>query len=558
MSGKTSSDEARDAATYDYVVVGAGSAGCALAARLAEDPHVTVALLEAGPHDHHVKVRTPLGFVPLVTKRNPRNYFYFSEPQDGLNGRRSFQPRGRGLGGSSSINGMVYIRGDRSDYDDWARAGCTGWGYEDVLPYFRRSERNARLADAWHGTTGPLHVDDVQRQNPFARRFVQAAIEAGLPRNDDFNGASLEGAGFFQLTQHRGERWNAARAYLHRGERHDRALSGGRPNLTVLPDTQVLRVMFDGRRASGVRVARGGRLETVCARREIVLSAGAYGSPQILLASGVGPAAHLSELGIPLVHDLPGVGENLQDHPDVILSRHLDSTDLYGKSLRGGLRLAREMLRYRRNRTGMIASNIAEAGAFFRTKPDLAAPDVQLHFAAALPRLDKGNGSRSTAHGYCVHACVLRPKSRGWLRLRSADTREAPHIDARLLHEEADMAVMADGVRFVLRLMAQPALREAGGEDFSNVKALGDGHADEDAVRAFIRDNTDTAFHPVGTCKMGMDASAVVDPSLRVIGVQGLRVADASIMPTLVSGNTNAPSIMIGEKAADLVRNAAR
>jgi len=544
---------------YDYIVVGAGSAGCVVASRLAADTGATVALLEAGPDDHHYSVWAPIGLAVNVPRAGVRNYAYRSEPQPGLNGRRSYQPRGRGLGGSSSINGMAYIRGQRDDYDNWKRAGCTGWGYDDVLPYFRRSERNTRLSDAFHGTSGPLHVTDLATVNPFTRRFIDAAIQTGIPANDDFNGASQEGVGVFQLTQRKGERWNTARAFLHNGDRTDAGMNGGKSNLCVLTDTQVLRVLFDGRRATGVLVIRNGEEQVLCARREIVLSAGAFNSPQILLASGVGPGSHLSSLGIDVVSDLPGVGENLQDHPDVILSRYHRSSDLYGKSVRGVFRLARELLRYRRSRTGMIASNIAEATAFVKSAPDVATPDLQLHFAAALPMsLGKTDTPRRSTHGYCVHVCVLRPKSRGQLKLRSRDTRDAPWIDLGLLRDEEDMAGMMAGVRLVRRLMNQPALRQAGGHDVHDYDgAFGPGDTNEAAIRQFVRDHTDTAYHPVGTCKMGIDAMAVVDPELRVIGVEGLRVADASIMPFLISGNTNAPSIMIGEKAADLIRAAA-
>lgn len=557
MQKKSHSGIAAEAGEYDYIVVGAGSAGCAVAARLADDPSVTVALLEAGPDDRHFTVWTPLGVAATVPRPGSRNYAYYSEPQAGLNDRRSYQPRGRGLGGSSSINGMVYIRVHRNDYDDWEKAGCHGWGYADVLPYFRLCENNERIADEYHGTGGPLHVGDLRTVNPFSRLFVEAAVQAGLSRNDDFNGASQEGAGLFQVTQRRGERWNTARAYLHHGDRADLAMSGGKANLAVLTETQVLKIAFDGKRASGVRVVRAGAEYMLRARREIVLSAGAFNSPQILLASGIGPARELQDLGIPVIEHLPGVGLNLQDHPDVVLCRQHHSTDLYGKSLRGGLRLLREALRYRRDRTGMIASNVAEAGAFLKSQPSLSAPDLQLHFTPAMP-IGQKEEAAGAAHGYAVHACVLRPHSRGRLWLRSADTRDAPAFDIGLLTADEDVAVLVSGVRFVRRLMAQPALRQAGGKDLANVAALGHDDGNEDVIRQFIRNHTVTAYHPVGTCKMGVDPMAVVDPALRVMGIDGLRVADASVMPALVSGNTNAPAIMIGEKAADLIRSSTR
>ncbi|MFM0549629.1 GMC family oxidoreductase N-terminal domain-containing protein [Paraburkholderia sediminicola] len=545
------------AAEYDYIVVGAGSAGCAVAARLAEDRSVTVALLESGPHDHHMSVWVPIGLASTVQKAGPRNYAYHTESQAGLGGRPSYQPRGRGLGGSSSINGMVYIRGHRNDYDEWAALGCTGWGYDDVLPYFRRSECNQRHAgrtdDPWHGGDGPLHVSDLRTPNPFSHRFVNAAQQAGLPLNTDFNGAEQEGAGLYQVTQFNGERWNTARAYLHNGNAKDSNLNGGRPNLDVLTDTQVLRLVIEDKRACGVSVVREGIEQTLRARREVILSCGAFNSPQLLMASGIGPAEHLRSHGIEVVQDLRGVGENLQDHLDVIVNKQVKSNDLYGYSTGGFLRLASGMWRYRRDRSGMVSSNFAEAGAFVKSRPELAIPDVQLAFVLAL--LGNRNVAKRSrlGHGYSCHAYILRPQSRGHVRLRSADMRDAPSIDPRFLSAEADMDALVAGVRIVRRIFAQPALAEAGGKELLT-DDFGPDDSNEEAIRAFVRSHADSVYHPVGTCKMGVDAMAVVDPSLRVRGIEGLRVADASIMPTLIGGNTNAPAIMIGEKAADLIR----
>ncbi|CAG4889734.1 GMC family oxidoreductase [Paraburkholderia saeva] len=549
------------AAEYDYIVVGAGSAGCAVAARLAEDLSVTVALLEVGPHDHHMTVWMPIGLAGTVRKPGPRNFAYHTESQSGLHGRPSFQPRGRGLGGSSSINGMVYIRGHRNDYDEWARLGCTGWGFDDVLPYFRRSECNQRHAGSnenpWHGGDGPLHVSDLRTPNPFSHRFVQAAQQAGFPLNADFNGEEQEGAGLYQVTQYNGERWNAARAYLHGGNAKDPGLNGGRPNLHVLTDAQALRVVIEDKRARGVSIVRAGVVQTLQARREVVISCGAFNSPQLLMASGVGPAEHLRSHGIDVIQHLPGVGENLQDHLDVIVNKQVKSTDLFGYSSRGFLRLASEMWRYRRNRSGMVASNFAEAGAFVKSRPSLAIPDIQLVFVLAL--LGNSNMAKRSelGHGYSCHAYVLRPESRGHVRLRSADMRDAPSIDPRFLSAEADLDTLVAGVRIVRRIFAQQALAEAGGKELLT-DDFGPDDSNEDAIRAFVRSHADSVYHPVGTCQMGIDEMAVVDPQLRVRGIEGLRVADASIMPTLIGGNTNAPAIMIGEKAADLIRAAHR
>ncbi|MFJ4292752.1 GMC family oxidoreductase [Cupriavidus sp. NPDC089707] len=545
--------------TYDYVIVGAGSAGCALAGRLADSGDDTIALVEAGQHDHHVLVRTPAACAAMLPRASARNYAYETVPQPGLNGRRGYQPRGRGLGGSSSINAMIYTRGRPADYDDWAAAGCDGWSWDDVLPYFRRAECNERLAgsddDPLHGGNGPLHVSDLRTPNPFAERFIEAAQQAGYLLNGDFNGEEQEGVGWYQVTQHAGERWNAARAYLHGGNARDKACNGGRARLQVLTGTQALRIVFEGRHAAGVLAARDGRQQLLRARRDVIVCAGTFGSPQLLLVSGVGPAAQLRELGIDVVHDLPGVGANLQDHLDIILHKRVAAPELFGVSFSGFMTLLSEILRYRRERTGMMSSNFAEAGGFIRSRPELAEPDLQLHFVVGMA--DNHMRRLNFGHGYSCHVCVLRPRSRGEVRLASAEIREAPLIDPRYLSDVRDLDDMVAGVRIVRRIFAQPQLASVGGRELYSGHLRADGSDDAD-VRDMIRAHADTIYHPVGTCRMGMDAMAVVDPQLRVRGVEGLRVVDASVMPTLVGGDTNAPAIMIGERAHDLIRYAPR
>ncbi|SAK59604.1 GMC family oxidoreductase [Caballeronia temeraria] len=532
---------------FDYVVVGAGSAGCAVAGRLAQTGGCSVAIIEAGTHDHSKKITTPLGLVLLSGKENAYNYGYRTERQAQLMDRRGRQPRGRGLGGSSSINGMIYIRGVPRDYDRWAEAGCDGWAWRDVLPYFKRSEGNERMAgqdDALHGGRGPLAVSDPRSPSQFSRWFVEAAQAAGYRYNADFNGATQEGVGLFQLTQKNGERWNAARAYLHQGD--TRELSRY-PNLHVLSETQAVRIVFDGKRAVGVEVRRGEQTSIIRARREVIVSSGAFGSPQLLMASGIGPAEHLNELGVPVIVASPDVRRNLQEHADVLLYQlKVNSTELIGPSVRGGWHLLKAWRRYKRERAGVLTSNIVEAGGFFKSRPDLDEPDLQAHFMTAAVTKPMRYGQ-----GYSCHVCVLRPHSRGEVRLKSADTRDAPIIDLNMLSDARDMDTLVTGVRMLKRIFDQPQLARHGGI-FGDPNLRADG-SDDERIRKIIAARADTAFHPVGTCRMGRDERAVVDPQLRVRGVEGLRVVDASIMPTIIGGNTNAPAIMIGEKAADMI-----
>jgi choline dehydrogenase-like flavoprotein len=528
---------------FDYVIAGGGSAGCVLAARLSEDPAVRVCLVEAGPHDDSVLVKVPLG-AALILPTKMRNWAFETVPQPGLGGRRGYQPRGKSLGGSSSINAMIYMRGHPSDYDDWTARGATGWGWKDVLPYFLRTEHNERGAGDLHGSGGPLNVADIRSPNPFARLFVEAAVQAGLPANDDFNGPQQEGAGFYQVTQKEGERWSAARAYLHPAMR--------RPNLAVMTETTALRVVFDGRRATGLEVQRGGRREMLRAAKEILLCAGALQSPQLLMCSGIGPAGHLRENGIAVVCDAPEAGGNLQDHLDYIAGRRVDSTDLLGVSARGGVRLVREVLRWRRERRGLLTSNGAEAGGFACSEPGLSRPDLQLHFVIGM--VDDHARTMHLGHGLSLHVCVLRPESRGTVRVAGGDMHMPPVIDPQFLSAPGDLAGLVRGFRLVRRILDAPQFAPFNPKPLYPDEANVDADADIEKV---LRSRADTIYHPVGTCRMGSDALSVVDPQLRVRGVENLRVVDCSVMPTLIGGNTNAPVIMIAEKAADMIRAAA-
>lgn len=525
---------------FDYIVIGGGSAGCVLAARLSEDPNVSVCLLEAGPADKSVLIHCPAGLA-LLAQTGQANWGFETVPQPGLNGRRGYQPRGKVLGGSSSVNAMIYLRGPRADYDAWAAAGNPGWGFDDLLPYFKKSEHNERGADALHGTGGPLNVMDLRSPNRFGPVFVEAAVQAGFARNHDFNGPTQEGVGMYQVTHKNGERCSAAKAYL--------TPNLARPNLTVMTGAHAMRLLMDGRRAVGVEARVKGSIAQFRAKREVLLCAGALQSPQILLLSGIGPGAALQQQGIAVVHDLPGVGANLHDHVDVVQVVNAPQlTDLFGLSFTGAAKAIQGLFEWRRTRSGMLTTNFAEAGGFIKSQPGEAMSDLQLHFIVG-KLIDHGR-KLSFGHGYSCHVCLLRPKSRGTLSLASADPLAAPLIDPNFLADRDDVDRLVRGFKLMRHILKQPALAGYRGRE---LPASGQARTDEQ-IEQFIRGHADTIYHPVGTCRMGPAPTDVVDAELRVHGVQGLRVVDASIMPSIIGGNTNAPVIAIAEKAADLIK----
>ncbi|WP_421701555.1 GMC family oxidoreductase [Aliiroseovarius sp.] len=524
---------------FDYVIVGGGSGGATLAGRLSEDPKTTVCLLEAGGKGDGLLIRAPAMVAAMVSGRPKiNNWALKTTPQPELNGRRGFQPRGRALGGSSAINAMLYVRGHRKDYDEWAALGAEGWGWDDVLPYFLKAEGNARGADGLHGTDGPLQVGDISEPHAISPAFVEAGKQCQHPENHDFNGPTQEGVGLYQVTQFRdgpkrGERCSAAAAYL--------LPHLNRPNLQVITGTQAHRVLFDGPRAIGVTHDKG----EVRARREVILSAGAFQSPQLLMLSGIGPGDHLRSHGIEVRHDSPQVGQNLQDHLDHVISYHSLRPDTVGLTPRGFFNMAKAGVRWARTGQGLFATPFAEGAGFLRSDPGLERPDLQLHFVAGI--VDQHMRKLHFRFGYSCHVCVLRPHSRGQVTLKSTDPRATPRIDPGFLSDGRDLDLLVKGARMTEAIMEAPALAPWRG------KRLYPHDGTDDAIREDIRNRADTIYHPVGTVRMG-GSDAPCDPQGQVRGVDGLRVVDASLMPRLIGGNTNAPTIMMAEKISAMMR----
>ena len=524
---------------FDYIIIGGGSSGCVLAGRLSENPSVSVCLLEAGGAGDGWKVEVPCAaVVSIPTKIN--NWAFETVPQRGLNGRKGYQPRGKCLGGSSAINAMVYIRGHRQDYDNWAALGNEGWSYDDVLPYFIKSEKNERIKNQYHGNDGPLSVIDLRSENPLQQKYIAAAKEQGYKILDDFNGAEQEGLGVYQVTHINGERCSSARAYLfpHRD----------RKNLTVEIHAQTHQILIENGVAVGVEYKQNGQLKQIRARREVLLSAGAMQSPQILMLSGVGDQQELMQHGIQVKKHLPGVGKNFHDHPDFIFGYKVSEIQgTFGLSIPGSIDLFKQIGRYRKERRGLITTNFAECGGFLKSSAEQTLPNLQLHFVVAL--VDNHARTMHTGHGISCHVCLLNPKSRGSIKISGSSIDDPLLIDPDFYGDESDLEEMVKGFKLTQKLMQSDAFKSTIKEDLFTAHV----QTDED-IRQVLRDRSDTVYHPVGSCKMGVDDMAVVDARLRVYGIQSLRVVDASIMPNVVNGNTNAPAIMIAEKAVDMIR----
>ena len=526
------------ASTFDYIVVGAGSAGCVLANRLTVSGRHRVLLLEAGGTDRNIWIHIPLGYGKLFNDARV-NWLYSTEPEPDLNNRNLIQPRGKVLGGSSSINGLLYIRGQPQDFDHWRQLGNTGWSFEDVLPYFRRAEDQERGADALHGTGGPLAVSNVSEPHPLCEAFIAAAQQAGFPRNDDFNGPNQEGVGYFQLTTRNGRRCSTAVSYLREARR--------RPNLAVVTDALATRIQFSGRRATGVEYRLGEATHVANASGEVIVAGGTFNSPQLLQLSGLGPAALLQSLGISVVADMPGVGADLQDHLQVRMQYRCTEPITMNDVVNNWRRRIGAGLRYVLSRKGLLTIGAGYAGGFFRTRPEATTPDVQVHFI-----IFSGDASGAALHpfpGFIASVCQLRPESRGFVHIKSADPAVSPAIQPRYLSRQFDCDTVVAGMKLLRQIMNQPAMRHYIAEE----RAPAPECTNDSDLLAFARATGSTVFHPTSTCRMGPDPAAVVDNRLRVHGIERLRVVDGSIMPTVVSGNTNAAIVTIGEKGADII-----
>ncbi|MBB3995682.1 choline dehydrogenase-like flavoprotein [Sulfitobacter undariae] len=532
--------------SFDYVIVGGGSGGATLAARLSEDPTVNVCLLEAGGAGDHLLIRMPAGVVAMLPGWGKiSNWAFKTVPQKGLNGRQGYQPRGKALGGSSAINAMLYVRGQRQDYDGWAENGCTGWDWDTVFPYFLRSENHEDGITDMHGGSGPLHVAHQKSPRPVTRAFIEAATRLQHREVTDFNSGDNEGVGLYQVTQfhdgpHVGERCSVAAGYLHP------VMS--RSNLTVITGAHATRLSLEGKRATGVHYRKGKDDAHVSATREVILCGGAFNSPQLLQLSGIGRTEDIAPHGIKMVHELAGVGQNLQDHLDFTLGYKSKDTDNFGIGLRGSFNLLKHIWDWRKTGKGLLATPFAEGAAFFKTDAALERPDIQLHFVVSV--VDDHARKLHLGYGYSCHVCVLRPESRGTVSLASADPMAAPAIDPNFLTKDADLSTLIKGAKMSREIMKTPPMAAF---EHSEMFGVRDGMTDADWEQ-IIRARADTIYHPVGTCKMGVDDMAVVDLELRVHGMQALRVVDASVMPTVTSGNTNAPTVMIAERAAEFIK----
>ena len=536
---------------FDFIIIGAGSAGCVLADKLSACGKYQVCLLEAGPKDTHWSIHMPIGVVELM-KDKVLNWQFNSEPESTQNGRQIFNPRGRTLGGSSSVNAMLYIRGQKEDYDHWASLGNDGWSFDDVLPYFKSTQHQERGEDEFHGVKGPLNVADSFSKPPVHDNFISSAQQAGFILNNDFNGANQEGVGYYQVTQINGQRCSAAKAFL--------TPNLARPNLTVITDAQVQKILIDENKvATGVCYKAEGKKHNIFAQKEVLLSAGAFNSPQLLMLSGVGPKDELLKHDIHLVHELSGVGKNLQDHPDTVVVTHHKRSDLLAFRPKAAWWFIKEALKYfplsfnkespEKKRSGILTSAVAESGGFIKSKPSLTRPDLQLHFIPAAFDNHGRDLKMLCNYGVSIHTCLLRPKSRGSITLHANNASLHPKITLNMLDHEDDQKDMIQAVKIARSILSQPPLSESNGTEI--LPGI-DTQSDEEILE-FLKNKANTIYHPVGTCKMGNDDLAVVDSDLKVHGMSNLRVVDASIMPTLISGNTNAPTMMIAAKIADVI-----